>query len=789
MSGESGSNGHAPTLTPYVVAQLLFDKSIMPLPVPYGEKNPNRSQWQMERYTVDDLERFKDRTNIGVRLGMLSANLVDVDLDTIESTRVAPFFLPPTGMAWGRPSKPRSHYLYRLTSLDGAKENKFSDPTPVKDLRFRKLKATLCELRMSGQTVAPGSINTQDGHDELVRWEPGGDGEPARVDYTGLLAAMEKIAAAALVARYWTDGERHNASLPLAGLLCQGGMTEAEALTFMEAVCVGAGEAKDDIPNRLESIRSTYAKAATGDVFTAGKTLEDDYFGKTIVQRLRKWLHLSSTRREGDLGPDFLPLAGDGDGDRFLAKWQGKVLYCALQDLWYYYDGRRWQPDATERVREYAKDVVAEFRALVGQAAMKPGTFGNGNIASYKTCAEWAIRMGEDARIAAMLRSARSRPSIAVTPDQFDTNPRLLNVTNGTIELDTLNATYHIREHKSEDLITMVWPAEYQPDADSPYFRQYLDMFFPEPDRRAFIQEACGYSLTGLPKRKAVQLIGPTHSGKSMTLKLLTRHAGDYAGSLKYNSLMQDRFGAGDKARPDLVRMAKKRIVTVAEVPPNVKFDVALFKSLFSGGDAMLLRTLYDRSGGNDIAFGFTMWMSGNQAYGLDASDEAAYERIAVVKCEHQIAENDRDDAAESATLDPELTGSAFLAWALEGFKRLYRDKRGNLLTPDVVREATKELRDQLDPWTTVIAQLFEFTGDPNDGILRTEAWTWARHIYTEEFNQRIRSVPVAQAQFEESIQRRGAKAQRSSGKFNNRAMWSGVKWAEGVSNVTQPDW
>jgi hypothetical protein len=59
-----------------------------------------------------------------VQLGPKSGGLCDVDLDCTEAVVLAPAFLPPTHAVFGRKSKPRSHYLYRI-----------ADPEP---------KATIC---------------------------------------------------------------------------------------------------------------------------------------------------------------------------------------------------------------------------------------------------------------------------------------------------------------------------------------------------------------------------------------------------------------------------------------------------------------------------------------------------------------------------------------------------------------------------------------------------------------------------------------------------------------------
>jgi hypothetical protein len=155
------------------------------VPVPHRSKNPNRRGWQALRLDADDLPaNFNGRAmNVGALLGEPSGWMVDVDLDCPEAVALADDFLPPTGMTWGRASKPRSHRIYRLT-------------TPALGVRWRDAKKKmLVELRSHApkkgtpeQTIAPGSIHPSG---EAVRWYD--DGEPAMVEPAALIDAIARM--------------------------------------------------------------------------------------------------------------------------------------------------------------------------------------------------------------------------------------------------------------------------------------------------------------------------------------------------------------------------------------------------------------------------------------------------------------------------------------------------------------------------------------------------------------------------------------------------------------------
>jgi hypothetical protein len=102
--------------------------------------------------------------------------------------------------------------------------------------------ATIAEIRgEGGQTIYPPSTNG----DEGLVWHQ--HSEPGEVLYDDLYKRVARIAAAALLARYWKDGDRHDSTLPLAGfLLRRRGMTEDAVADFLDdmATAVGADHHK-----------------------------------------------------------------------------------------------------------------------------------------------------------------------------------------------------------------------------------------------------------------------------------------------------------------------------------------------------------------------------------------------------------------------------------------------------------------------------------------------------------------------------------------------------------------
>ena len=90
---------------------------------------------------------------------------------------------------------------------------------------------------------------------------------------------------------------------------------------------------------------------------------------------------------------------------------------------------------------------------------------------------------------------ALARSDLAVGPEELDTDPRLFNVENGTIDL----RTGELREHRKEDFITKLAPVIFDATATCPRWDEFLDTIFAgDEDLILYMQRLVGYCLTGV---------------------------------------------------------------------------------------------------------------------------------------------------------------------------------------------------------------------------------------------------------------------------------------------------
>jgi hypothetical protein len=282
---------------PLDVARSYLLRGWMPLPVPFRSKNPGFEGWQHFTVTEADLPLYFSGTqiNIGVRLGKVSSDLADVDLDCTEARALAPHFLPDTDAVFGRQTSPRSHWLYvapiprKVTFID-----------PVNGKRILEL------LTNGQQAIFPGSTHQDTG--ELIRWYE--DGEPAPVPAPSLLRAVKRLAAAALLARYWPqEGSRQDAALALGGVLLRAGWTADTARNLIEAVCHAAGD--EETPTRVKTVAYTLQKLEAEAPTTGWPTLTNILDGR-VVKRACEWLDIQAEKARQSQNTD----KADGRGER-----------------------------------------------------------------------------------------------------------------------------------------------------------------------------------------------------------------------------------------------------------------------------------------------------------------------------------------------------------------------------------------------------------------------------------------------------------------------------------------
>jgi putative DNA primase/helicase len=364
------------------------------------------------------------------------------------------------------------------------------------------------------------------------------------------------------------------------------------------------------------------------------------------------------------------------------------VLDDAKKGRWHRWEDGRWRPkiDGVESRAAWKASV-----RLVQRAASSRDD----------KLRRWAVSAGMEPRLRAMARLAEAAPEFAIERLRMDKDTQLLSVGNGAIELDTLT----LRQARPDDLATRGTDVSFDPRATCPSWHKFLaDVFQPHgAEMVAYVQRVCGYLLQGTnPEQVFFVLIGRGRNGKGVLVRTLHKILGTLAMDADFSTFCGKSPGAG-APRPDLVRLAGARLVTVGEGRKSEELNSGLIKKV-TGDDDVTVRGLY----ADEITYRpqFSLLFHTNALPTTDATDDAFWARAQVIPFDVSFApgvpalHHLPADPAVETRIGKELPG--ILAWCVEGLRQW--QQRG-LDPPEAVRTATRRQREEDDPFAMFVAE------------------------------------------------------------------------------------
>jgi putative DNA primase/helicase len=363
-----------------------------------------------------------------------------------------------------------------------------------------------------------------------------------------------------------------------------------------------------------------------------------------------------------------------GNAERLVQRFGDGIRYCEEQNAWYVWNGRRWRRDKKGKVTAYAKETIRGRYAEAHQTKDEN---------KRKQIVQHAVRSESVRAIRAMITLAQSEKEVAISFDQFDSDPWLLNVNNGVIDLRTGN----LLPHDPAQLITKLAPVEYNPNTACPLWISFLDRIMAgNAALITFLKRAVGYCLSGNVREQCLFfLFGTGANGKSTFLELLRALLGDYAKQADFTTFLMK---ANDTVRNDIADLRGSRFVSAVEVEGGKRLAEALVKQV-TGGDALKARFLYSEY--FEFAPTFKIFLAANHKPEIHGTDYGIWRRIKLIPFTVTIPEKERDPELKEK-LRAEMPG--ILKWAVEGCLEWQQFGLGE---PKEVKVATEAYRVEMD--------------------------------------------------------------------------------------------
>ncbi len=366
-----------------------------------------------------------------------------------------------------------------------------------------------------------------------------------------------------------------------------------------------------------------------------------------------------------------------GVAKRFVTEFGDRLRFVDPLGGWLLYDGERWVKDEIGEVYRLIDRTAAAIWAALATVPLR----------RRKNWAKFAARSESAHGKAAALTLARYEPPIAARAVDFDANPWLLNLKNGTLNLQT----DEFAPHSPTDLLLKIAPVTYDPRATAPVFFAFLERIMAGRQALvAFLQRFVGYCLTGdISEQVFLLWSGVGANGKSTLVDILRGVLGDYAFAADFSTFLSDSRNVR-APREDIARLAGARLVSAIEQNVTGKLDEGLIKKI-TGNDPLVARHLY--KGSFEFIPTFKVILACNHRPNIGGSDHAMWRRVWCVPFDVTFPREEWDKHFAERLVAREASG--ILNWALEGLRQWRA--AGDLRAPAEVLTASNEYRESQD--------------------------------------------------------------------------------------------
>lgn len=472
-----------------------------------------------------------------------------------------------------------------------------------------------------------------------------------------------------------------------------------------------------------------------------------DYRALTVAKALKGLSRSTASSAPNDLVMDSF---GDVRNAKVFAQCAaGKFLYVTTRNRWLQWINEKWLVCEKDEHINMAKEVCARMHDTA--------------LGVFQQDQEKGKRLLQDAkashhmpRITAMLKLAVSEPEMAATDRELDSDPYLLGVANGVVDLR--NGRFLTNQPSLK--ITRYCNARFDVDASCTRWISFLDEIFAQDTASiACVQRLLGCTLLGLSsEEKLIICYGFGSNGKSVFSNIVHRIMGGYSTTAPPSMLTTRR--QGDAApRNDLAALAGARNVSINELQAGDRLDEQVLKML-AGREPISARYLHQEF--FEFTPTFTPWLRTNHKPIIYGVEEGIWRRLVLVNFGVQIPEDKKDSMLEDK-LFAERDG--ILMWMVEG-ARLY-------------------LKEGICMSTSMRNDLLVYRGDSDLlGEFLSET-TWASNTVTDKIEQKLFYTsykmwsaanglqPMTKKSFTQRLVERGFKEIKSGG----ARFYAGLKW------------
>ena len=450
------------------------------------------------------------------------------------------------------------------------------------------------------------------------------------------------------------------------------------------------------------------------------------YAEEATRQPPRRRLHLAAVDGNTALAPSPeaaaqpAALSHDALAESFSATYGEDWRYVAKWGKWYGWQGDGWREDEAERIVGLAKLTTRECLLWPDAATLTASS--RRDINSIGTAK-------------ALLSFARSKTEIAAAVDQWDTDPMLLGVPGGVIDLRSGQMLPPSREQYITKRCAVA-PASGRPELWLKYLERAHEGI---ASTIAYLQRYAGYCATGETKEHALAfLYGTGRNGKGVFLETIGGILGDYARTASMDTFTEQKNPAHST---ELARLHGARLVVTEEAAQGSRWNEGRVKHMTGGGK---ITAHYMRQDDFEFTPSFKLLVAANHKPMLRSVDEAIKSRIHLVHFNVTIPPEERD---KDLLKKLESEWPQILGWMLDGCAEW---QRTGLAVPGSILDATEKYVESEDVLGAWLEECCDRTGDAEGRALYESYRKWCERQGEHAWSRRAWSNTMLERGFDQ---------------------------------------
>ena len=442
---------------------------------------------------------------------------------------------------------------------------------------------------------------------------------------------------------------------------------------------------------------------------------------------------------------DSINLSDVANGRQMASKFRETLMSVRDTPKWIrWHEGVGWKEAESEIPMQAAKAVLDDMRQCAAQAVLE------GKEASAMI--REITRTSKAPSMSAMIKLCESESGMTAGLAELDNDPLLLGVKNGVVDLKTMKLI------APDPSVLVVKRANviFDPKADAPRFRKFLEEIAPDTELRAFMIRILAYLLTGSIKEHCwFFFVGEGRNGKSILMRIIENLLGEYAKKISVDMLMKSGPKQQGSPSPEILQLQGKRFVYANETTEGQRLDDAKIKDM-TGGDTLTGRALHSN---HFVSFNpsHKLVIAGNNYPIVHDDSHGFWARVIVFPFGVIFTDEQIDKNLEEKLL---IEASGILNVLLEGM-RDYLDN--GLKTPAALEKATLDYRNDQDTIKQFIRENCQIHPDyqvsKKDCYLGYQEWTKANGLF-----------PLSANRFSRKLSNRGFTV------MDDQRTWSGLR-------------